>query len=165
MRWPGLSRVAPPQIASASSPELDRQLAKDLQRGCDALALPFVPGSFGLAVGLNVLDCVASPRDFLESLSGLLRPGGSALLSTPYDWSPAATPFEAWIGGHSQRGPDGGASEPFLRTLLTFGAHPQSVRGLKITGEIERQPWHVRLHERSGVDYDVHIVAAESVAS
>ena len=132
---------------------------------CDALALPFVPGSFGLAVGLNVLDCVASPRDFLESLSGLLRPGGSALLSTPYDWSPAATPFEAWIGGHSQRGPDGGASEPFLRTLLTFGAHPQSVTGLKVSGEIERQPWHVRLHERSGVDYDVHIVTAEAVGS
>ena len=40
MRWPGLARVAPPPIASASLPELDSQLARDLQRGCDALKLP-----------------------------------------------------------------------------------------------------------------------------
>ena len=46
-----------------------------------------------------------------------------------------------------------------------FGAHPQSVMGLKITGEIDRHPWHVRLHERNGVDYDVHIVTAEAVGS
>lgn len=132
---------------------------------CDALALPFAAGAFGAAVALNVLDCVGSPRDLLESLSTRVRPGGSVLLSTPYDWSPAATPVEAWIGGHSQRGPDAGQGEPFLRTLLTFGAHPQSVRGLEITGEVERHPWHVRLHERSGVDYEVHLVAAEAVAS
>jgi SAM-dependent methyltransferase len=127
---------------------------------CDALALPFVPETFGLAVGLNVLDCVAAPCTFLNELARVLCPGGNLALTTPYDWSPAATPVEAWLGGHSQRGPDQGASEPWLRRLLTAGAHPQSVANVQITAEIDRLPWSVRLHERSWLHYDVHVAVA-----
>lgn len=126
---------------------------------CDAMAPPFREGGFGTAVALNVLDCVNAPRDFLDRLSGLLRPGGTAVLSTPYDWSTGATPVETWIGGHSQRGPDGGASEPFVRALLTDGAHPQSVTGLSILGEIAEFPWQARLHDRSIVSYAAHVLA------
>jgi len=126
---------------------------------CDALALPFRESGFGTAIGLNVLDCLNSPRDFLDRLSCMLSPGGAAVISTPYDWSTGATPVEAWIGGHSQRGPDQGASEPFLRALLTDGAHPQSVAGLKILGEIADFPWQARLHDRSVVSYAAHILA------
>ena len=126
---------------------------------CDALAPPFRAGAFGTAVSLNVLDCLNSPRDFLEQLASLLRPGGTAVLSTPYDWSTGATPVETWIGGHSQRGPDAGASEPFLRALLTHGAHPQSVSGLRILGEIADFPWQARLHARSTVAYAAHVLA------
>jgi SAM-dependent methyltransferase len=130
---------------------------------CDALALPFVRGSFTCVVALNVLDCVVSPRGFLDAVADLLAPGGSALFSTPYDWSGAVTPVEAWIGGHSQRGEDHGASEPLLRLLLTPGAHPQSSGRLRITAEIEHVPWRARLHDRSIVEYTVHIVAAEAL--
>ena len=70
----------------------------------DAIDLPFNEGTFAAVVALNVLDCVASPHDLLASLPRLLEPGGKAILSTPYDWSPRATPIEAWLGGHSQRG-------------------------------------------------------------
>jgi SAM-dependent methyltransferase len=129
---------------------------------CDALALPFSKDTFGLAVAINVLDCVASPHDFLQSLRHVLRPGGAAVLSTPYDWSAGVTAVEAWIGGHSQRGPDRGASEPFLRSLLTPGAHPQCVDGLRITGEIADVPWHARLHDRSTVTYGVHLLAVQA---
>jgi SAM-dependent methyltransferase/uncharacterized protein YbaR (Trm112 family) len=128
---------------------------------CDALALPFPSGSFSRAVALNVLDCVLSPRGFLDSVADVLSVGGTALLSTPYDWSPSATPVEAWIGGHSQRGDDHGASEPLLRSLLTPGAHPQSCDRLRLTAEIEHVPWRARLHDRSIVEYTVHVVAAE----
>ncbi len=127
---------------------------------CDALALPFANDAVGLAVGLNVLDCVASPLTFLTAVRNVLRPGGRAVLTTPYDWSAAVTPPGQWIGGHSQRGPDRGASEPFVRSLLTPGAHPQSTAGLELVAEVADLPWHTRLHDRSTVSYGVHLVVA-----
>lgn len=130
---------------------------------CDALALPFADRSFALAAALNVLDCVRSPRDALVSLGRVLRDGGKAVLSTPYDWSAAATPVEAWLGGHSQRGPGGGASEPVLRALLD-PAGPDGLRadGLALEREEADVPWHVRLHERAAVSYRTHLVVARA---
>ncbi len=106
-------------------------------------------------VGLNVLDCVSDPHALLASLPRLLRPGGKAILSTPYDWSPRATPLGSWIGGHSQRGENAGASEPVLRALLTPGGHPAAIEGLRIVAEETSLPWRVRMHERSSVEYRV----------
>ena len=75
-----------------------------------------------------------SRRALLAGMAAALAPGGRLLLATPYDWSTRATPVETWIGGHSQRGPQRGAAEPFLHALLTEGAHPQSVPGLRRAG-------------------------------
>jgi SAM-dependent methyltransferase len=125
---------------------------------CDVLALPFAAGTFAHATALNVLDCVASPLDMLIALKDVLRAGGTALLSTPYDWSAAATSPAAWIGGHSQRGPHAGASEPLLESLLSGGSHPSAVQSLRRIASIEHFPWHARLHDRSSVTYDVHVV-------
>jgi SAM-dependent methyltransferase len=129
---------------------------------CDALALPFAENTFGLASGFNVFDSVTSPTDLLSSIAYLLKPGGQALLATPYDWSPAATPVETWIGGHSQRGPDHGAAEPLLRKLLTNNGHSQSIADLKLDKEITSHPWTVRIHARSVTAYNTHIVALSS---
>jgi SAM-dependent methyltransferase/uncharacterized protein YbaR (Trm112 family) len=126
---------------------------------CDAAALPFVAGTADLVAALNLLDCVAAPARLLAGMADLLRPGGRLLLATPYDWSTRATPAETWIGGHSQRGPDGGAGEPFLRALLTEGAHPHSVAGLRLLGEDTDFPWQTRLHDRSAVQYASHLLA------
>ncbi len=126
---------------------------------CDATALPFTPGGAGLAVALNLLDCVPEPRRLLASLAAALASGGRALLACPYDWATRATPLETWIGGHSQRGPFGGAAEPFLRALLTPGAHPQAVAGLRILAEDAAFPWQTRLHDRASVSYRTHLVA------
>jgi SAM-dependent methyltransferase len=112
-----------------------------------------------------VLDCVQSPHDLLSALPRLLAPGGKAILSTPYDWSPAATPVEAWLGGHSQRGETAGASEPVLRALLTPGAHPASLDKLRVIAEESSLPWRVRLHERAVMEYRVDLVVAEQNAS
>jgi SAM-dependent methyltransferase/uncharacterized protein YbaR (Trm112 family) len=130
---------------------------------CDALALPFTDASFDMASGFNVFDSVTSPRDLLASIGNALKPGGHALLATPYDWSPAATPVETWIGGHSQRGPDRGSAEPLLRKLLTPNSHPQSIPNLKICAEINNHPWAVRTHARSVTVYNTHIVALSSI--
>lgn len=126
---------------------------------CDALALPFAPGLADVVAALNLLDCVPSPRDLLAGMAAALAPGGALLLATPYDWAAHATPPAAWIGGHSQRAADGGAAEPFLRALLTEGAHPQSVAGLATVGEAARFPWQTRLHDRSFVGYAAHLLA------
>ena len=129
---------------------------------CDAQALPFAAGSFGLVVGLQVLDSVTSPCGLLDSIGSMLPPGGSLILATPYDWSPQVTAIEAWIGGHSQRGPNAGAAEPLLRSLLTPGAHPQSVKGLRLSNELMSVPWHTRIQDRSTMSYSVHLVTAEA---
>ena len=125
---------------------------------CDALALPVPPGSVDLCVALNLIDCVPDPRRLLESLAGVVRPGGRILLATPYDWSTRATPLEAWLGGHSQRAPHGGAGEAFLRALLA-GAPPHAIAGLACVAEEAGWPWQTRLHDRSAVSYRTHLLA------
>jgi SAM-dependent methyltransferase/uncharacterized protein YbaR (Trm112 family) len=130
---------------------------------CDAAALPFPDETFSLAVNMNLLDCVYSPRDLLVSLGRVLQPGGKMVLACPYDWSAAATPVEGWLGGHSQRSPAAGSCEAVLRTLLTPKVHPGSLNTLKLIGESENLPWHVRLHERSTMTYKLHLVVAEKV--
>lgn len=126
---------------------------------CDAMALPFAPGLFGRIAALNVLDCVPSPVSLLQAAATLLAPGGGAVICSPYDWSPTATQPPYWIGGHSQRGPHGGSAESLIRAILTEAAHPQSIAGIAIAGEIEDQPWAVRLHARSTMVYALHLLA------
>ena len=127
---------------------------------CDATALPFPRPTFPLVTALNILDCVSSPVDLLGSLNSVLATESRLIVATPYDWSVGATPFESWLGGHSQRGPDLGAGEPTLRRLLTAGAHPMSIQGLELLAEKEDNPWTVRLHDRSAMSYRVHLLIA-----
>jgi len=131
---------------------------------CDATAVPFAPGTFATAVSLNVLDCTHSPLDLLRSMHRVLIPQGQLLLTSPYDWSGTATLPEAWIGGHSPRSLGEGKSEPNLRALLTPGGHAASIDGLRLTGELDNIPWHVRLHDRSVATYRLHAVAAVAEA-
>lgn len=127
---------------------------------CDAMSLPLRDGGFGLGVGLNLLDSIASPVAFLQTIARMVKPAGQVLLGCPYDWSTTAAPMEAWIGGHSQRGGHAGSSESLLRSLLTPGGHPQSLENMKIVGEAEHVPWQVRTHDRCRVNYDLHMIAA-----
>lgn len=123
---------------------------------CDATALPFPPGTFALAAGLHVVDCVAAPVELLRSVGQALAPDGRAVLSTPYDWSAAATPLEHWLGGHSQRGALQGDPAATLRALLAPGGE----LGLELVAEEDGLPWAVRMNERSTVHYRCHLVAA-----
>jgi SAM-dependent methyltransferase len=133
---------------------------------CDARSLPFRTGTFALASSLNLLDCVTSPHEHLTALGRVLAPGSSrAIIATPYDWSAGATPIEGWIGGHSQRGPERGDSAAALRALLTPGAHPASIASLSLVGEAPSQPWTVRVHDRSTMEYAVHVVAARGTGA
>lgn len=126
---------------------------------CDALALPFPNQTFRFVSAINVFDVVSGPRDLLVAMDQALGPNGGAILATPYDWS-ASTPIETWVGGHSQRGPHGGAAEPLLRNMLSPGT-AGAVGGLRIVGEIEEQPWNIRIHSRHTATYVTHIVACK----
>lgn len=130
----------------------------------DALTPPFAPERFGLVAALNVLDCVSSPPALLHAIERSVAPGGAALLATPFDWATQATPVEAWLGGHSQRGDDSGDGEAVLRRLLTPGVHPQSVARMELVGEPWDLPWQVRLHARARMEYLSYIVAMRASA-
>jgi SAM-dependent methyltransferase len=125
----------------------------------DATLLPLPAGAFAGALSLNVLDCVPSPLAHLRELGRALGPGGAALLSSPYDWSTSATPIEAWLGGHSQRGVTGGSSAATVRRLLASDA-PAGAPELVLTAERDDVPWQVYLHERAVTHYRAHLIAA-----
>ncbi len=125
---------------------------------CDATCLPLPAGQADLCAALNLIDCVANPRALLESLARATRPGGSILLSTPYDWSSRATAPVAWLGGHSQRAPHAGAGEAFLQALIA-GPPEHAVAGLTLVGEDDGFAWQTRLHDRSAVHYRSHLLA------
>lgn len=118
---------------------------------CDAQALPFAEQSFAAAVAMNLLDSVPSPAQLIRSFASALKPGGQLLLASPYDWSAAVTPVEAWLGGHSQRNEHAGATAPVIEFLL-------SQAGFQIQTEWPEVGWTVRMHERSSMAYGLHMV-------
>ncbi|WP_296741018.1 methyltransferase domain-containing protein [Mesorhizobium sp.] len=127
---------------------------------CDATALPFADGTFAFALGMNVLDCLSSPRDGLVEFDRVLAPGGEIVLSVPFDWTATVTPVENWIGGHSQRSPLDGDAKEILDLLLTDG--PMAAGKLRRKSQAIEIPWHVRLHERSCMHYYAYGLAAIS---
>lgn len=123
----------------------------------DATLLPFGEGAFAGALSLNVLDCVPAPAAHLAELARTLAPGGTAHLSTPFDWAPTTAAVDQWIGGHSQRAPHGGDPAAELRRLL--GARGGLGLGLEIVAERDRVPWRVYANERSHVEYELLLLA------
>jgi putative 4-mercaptohistidine N1-methyltranferase len=85
--------------------QLTRELPFDLQRDrCrfevgDATDLSKSIGRFDVVLAANLIDRVKSPKDLLDSFSGLIHPGGHLILSSPYTWLEDFTPKSAWLGG------------------------------------------------------------------
>jgi SAM-dependent methyltransferase/uncharacterized protein YbaR (Trm112 family) len=125
---------------------------------CDVALLPFPDAVFAGALALNVLDCVHSPLGLLLELGRTLGLGASALLSTPYDWAPTATPVESWLGGHSQRAEARGSSAAELRRILAPDASAGVDTGLSIIAERDRVPWQVYANERSSTRYELDLL-------
>ena len=142
-----------PDDLMASASRLDFWMA-------DAMALPFQPGGFQEIVSLHLLDCVTSPWTHAASLDTLLAPGGVAILGCPYDWATTATPIEAWLGGHSQRGPEGGAAEPALRALFDPSDPRCAAPGLAVVASADVR-WRVTLHDRAELHYTSDLLALQ----
>ncbi|MCC6508914.1 MAG: methyltransferase domain-containing protein [Pirellulaceae bacterium] len=126
---------------------------------CDATALPFAAETFQNSVAFNVLDAVSSPWDLIVSLRRVLKKGGQVILGCPYDWSALVTPVENWLGGHSQRSPQRGESQPALKRLLALAGDTNWPQ-LELVDEQDSVPWTIRIHDRSSMHYRVHLVRA-----
>lgn len=128
----------------------------------DAAALPLPNRSADAVLGFGLLDAAASPLDVLRETARVLQSDRLAAFAAPWDWSAAVTTPAAWIGGHSPRGFEDGDPAAVLRALLTPGAHPASVAGLRLAAEDPNVPWRVRVHARSVVHYSAQLVVLQS---
>ena len=142
----------------AAVPDLPAmRMARTTHWCCDVSVLPFADARFDGALLLNLLDCVTEPLALLFETGRVLAPGGEVLFSSPYDWSPHATPMAQWLGGHSQRGAAGGSSVAELRRILSADRAAGVDTGLVIDAERDGVPWHVQTGERSTMAYAVHM--------
>lgn len=123
----------------------------------EAAMLPFAAGAFQGALALNMLDCVPSPLSLLCDMGRVLAPGSEAILATPFDWAVGASPAAAWIGGHSQRGPQRGSSVAELRRILSSNRDAGLDTGLHIEAEADGVPWRLRTAERAVTEYSVFL--------
>jgi SAM-dependent methyltransferase len=119
----------------------------------DALSPPLEPGSAGLVLAINLFDCVKDPARLVATIADMLRPGGKAILATPFDWSVAATPRDRWFGGKSVLD-----SPPSMKEAIA--AEPR----LDIIACETDLPWSIRLHDRATMAYrvEMQIVRKES---
>lgn len=132
---------------------------------CDVLNLPFSDAMFSFGLSLNLLDCVGEPYLHLKEIERVLKPGAHAVISTPYDWNPNATPVEQWLGGHSQRSDLKGRSEDILCSFFKGGSHSNSIETLKMVFEKQHLPWTIRIHDRSFMNYSVHVMGLKKIVA
>ncbi|MFK7913453.1 MAG: methyltransferase domain-containing protein [Pseudomonadales bacterium] len=126
---------------------------------CDAAAPPFADATFGTMYGLNLLDSVADPTAVLAAAAGILHPGASLRLATPFEWSSQVTAPDRWIGGHSQRSDLGGNPVAVLQSLI--GRAELGLDGLRIVAEKDGLCWQTRITDRSSMQYQAYAQVLE----
>ncbi|EHR72513.1 methylase involved in ubiquinone/menaquinone biosynthesis [Burkholderiales bacterium JOSHI_001] len=124
---------------------------------CDVSVLPLADAQAQGALMLNLLDCVPQPLALLFEAGRVLAPGAVAAFSSPYDWSPNATPLGEWLGGHSQRSASGGDSAAELRRVLSAERAAGVDTGLVLEADRDGVAWQVQTAERSTMAYQVHL--------
>jgi 2-polyprenyl-3-methyl-5-hydroxy-6-metoxy-1,4-benzoquinol methylase len=67
-----------------------------------------------VVLAANLICRLPDPEAFLSRLTGLVKPGGQLLLTTPFTWLEDYTPRERWIGG---REPHRRSEEELTRRL------------------------------------------------
>ena len=126
----------------------------------DALALPFTDQSMLRCNSTNVLDCVADPAKHLQELARIQNPLGYFSLVTPYDWSINATAYDNWIGGHTAMGSLQGSAEKTVLWYLSTESPFRNLQDIEIIKQIPELPWRLRIHKRSVMHYQVHLIIA-----
>jgi SAM-dependent methyltransferase len=102
-----------------------------------AAALP-VQGSFEVITMLGLVDVAAEPRRLLAQLAGVLAPGGSLLVSSPYSWSSDNAPMEQWVGA-SQARP---TASQMIHEIQALGLEVLETKDNVLQILREHQRWH-----------------------
>lgn len=123
---------------------------------CDAQCLPFAPTSIRNVIALNLLDSVHTPVALLSEVTRVLELDGCFGLATPFDWSQQVTPYENWIGGHSQRATHTGSPVELFRSMLNEAV-------FKVIGERDEVAWSNTRSERSTNVYDTYLVGLQKI--
>ena len=77
--------------------EIDRSRVQ-FEQG-DAMCLRDGLGVFDVVLMANLIDRLVDPSKCLDSLAGMVCPGGYVILTSPYTWLEEYTPKARWIGG------------------------------------------------------------------
>ena len=125
----------------------------------DALALPFADNSIIRSHSTNLIDCVTSPQNHLRELARVHNPLGYFSVATPFDWSPSATSYEHWIGGHSPMRPLKGEPSQNLLWLLSKESPFLELQNLEILRTQSNIPWRIRIHNRSTMHYNLYLTS------
>ena len=117
-------------------PEIDRARVT-FEQG-DAQALRRDLGSFEVVLMANLIDRLRDPRQCLDRLPALVKPGGQLIISSPYTWVEAYTPSSNWLGGFER-------DDQPVRTLDTLKGLLGETFDFQETREL---PFLIREHAR-----------------
>ncbi len=70
----------------------------------DALNLKPQFTDYDLILAANLIDRLADPARFLETIHERLRDGGLLVLASPYTWLAEFTDRQKWLGGYRKDG-------------------------------------------------------------
>ena len=122
----------------------------------NALDPPFVAECADIVLALNVLDNVTAPLTLLGQIDALLKPGGLAVIGSPFHWQDTITAL--------QRRPEsvtGTSSGPDAVRALLGGKGPGMEQVSWELLEEREVDWVVRDHDRCAMTYRVWLMAAK----
>jgi len=111
----------------------------------DATCLPFSDHSFGLAIGLNIIDCVAAPKDLLTELLRIVKPEGGISIACPFDWASHSTNHNNWVYG--------GADLDKIISDTKLPISQGDEKRFLLTSPPLEIDWSLPLHERARITY------------
>lgn len=126
----------------------------------DASVIPLADHHVQGVASLNVLDCIALPANHLAEIGRVLAHRHHAIVATPFDWSPAATAFDGWLAGHSQRAPHRGSSVAEFARIV--GPTDPAGFGLRLRSQTDCA-WTIAVHERARMEYTPMVAVVERV--
>lgn len=112
----------------------------------DALCLPFEIDTFGLAIALNLIDCLPTPQELLSNLLDIVCIGGGISLSCPFDWVSHATNQTNWIYGGEE------LDDLITRYKISY-KHDQKKMFSQLNPP-RNINWSLPLHEHAKINYE-----------
>lgn len=120
----------------------------------NALDPPLLPESVDVVLALNVVDSVMSPLTLLGQIDAILKPGGIAIIGSPFHWRADITPVQEQFASLY---PELTGPQAVAEVMGGRSPHaPQIDWQLLETREV---PWVLRDHRRCATLYDVWLAA------